>query len=141
MKIQMQRLDKDLELPQYQYDHDVGLDLRSREQKVIEPGQKALVKTGLKIALPKDHVGLIWDKSGMAANHFIKTMGGVIDPGYRGELMVIMANLGKEPFTVEKGMRIAQLLVQPVAKFPIEEVEELGDTERGEKGFGSSGLK
>jgi len=140
MKLQIQRLDKEVELPSYHYEHDIGLDLRSREQKVIDPGQQVVVKTGLKIALPKDHAGLIWDRSGLAAKHSIKTMGGVVDPGYRGELMVIMANLGSQPFTVEKGMKIAQLLVQPVTTLPIEEVEDLDATQRGEKGFGSSGL-
>jgi len=128
-----------LELPRYRYEHDIGLDLRSREEKVIEPGHKVLVPTGIKIAIPQNHVGLIWDRSGLAAKHAITNLGGVLDPGYRGEVIVIMANLGKEPFTVEKGMRVAQLLIQPVAKVPIEEVEELEETERGEKRFGSSG--
>jgi len=141
MKLRIQRLDKELQLPTYHYQHDAGLDLRARETKVIEPGKHEVVKTGLKVAIPTGHVGLIWDRSGLAAKHFITTMGGVLDSGYRGEIMIIMANLGSEAFIVEKGMRIAQLLIQPVIQMPIEEVEDFEETQRGTGGFGSSGLK
>lgn len=141
MQIRIQRLDKGVELPKYHYQHDIGLDLPAGENVVIGPGQKVVVKTGLKIAIPENHAGLIWDRSGLAAKNSITTLGGVLDPGYRGELKVIMVNLGKESFKVEKGMRIAQMLVQPVANLPMVEVEELDDTHRGEKGFGSSGTQ
>ena len=140
MEIRIQRTDKSIELPCYQKEDDAGLDLRSAEHLVLAPGEKAVVKTGLKVALPKHHVGLIWDRSGLAAKHGLHSLAGVIDSGYRGELGIVLINLGKESFTIEKGMRIAQMLIQPVANhFPIVEVENLDSTDRAGTGFGSSG--
>jgi len=141
-KLLINRLDKSVELPAYARQFDAGLDLRSREEVVIHPGERAVVKTGIKVALPENHVGLIWDRSGLAAKHAVTTMAGVIDSGYRGEVGVVLINHGKEPFTIEKGMRIAQLLVQPVVTPHIEEVDELEEnTDRGSGGFGSTGLQ
>src|SRR3990167_9444380 len=126
MDIKIQRMDKSIELPCYQKEDDAGLDLRSAEDLVLASGEKAVVKTGLKIALPPNHVGLIWDRSGLAAKHGLHSLAGVIDCGYRGEISIVLINLGKESFHIEKGMRIAQMLIQPVANhFPIVEVEEL----------------
>ena len=140
MDIKIQRTDKSVPLPQYQRDHDAAFDLRSCEDKTLQPSEQALIKTGIKIAIPLHHVGLIWDRSGLAAKHSLHCLAGVIDPTYRGEINVVLINLGKEPFKIEKGMRIAQLLVQPVANnLPLVEVEELDSTERAEQGFGSSG--
>jgi len=117
------------------------MDLYSSEEKIIQPHQRELIPTGIAMAIPKEHVGLIWDRSGMAANHGIKSMGGVIDCNYRGEIKVILHNLTNQPFMVEKGMRIAQMLIQEVKQKEILEVDELDDTVRGEKAFGSTGLK
>lgn len=141
IKILMQRLDKDIELPKFAYDHDAAVDLRSSMDISLKPGEKQIVKTGIKMAVPKGYAGLIWDRSGMAAKYSIHTMAGVIDSGYRGEVGIVMINLGTEEFFIEKGMRIAQILIQPVLNTDIIEVEDLDKTDRGEGGFGSSGFK
>src|SRR3989344_625551 len=119
-------------LPKYIRPQDAAMDLYSCENLIIPPQQRVLVPTGIAMAIPLGSVGLIWDRSGMAANHGIKSMGGVIDCTYRGEIKVILHNLTNQPFTIEKGMRIAQMLIQKVEQKEIIEVEELGDTIRGE---------
>jgi len=117
------------------------MDLYANEAKILQPNQRELISTGIAMAIPQGNVGLIWDRSGMAANHGIKSMGGVIDSNYRGEIKVVLHNLSNQPFTIEKGMRIAQMLIQKVEQKDIIEVEELDGTIRGEKGFGSTGSK
>jgi dUTP pyrophosphatase len=139
MEIKVKRLDKEIELPDFAHEHDAAIDLRSAEEGVLQPGEKKIFKTGLAFAIPKGYAGLIWDRSGLAAKNSIHTMAGVIDAGYRGEVGVVMINLGKEPFTVEKGMRIAQMLFHPILNVKINEAEELDETERGAGGFGSTG--
>ncbi|MBI4918849.1 dUTP diphosphatase [archaeon] len=139
MKIRVQRLDKNLELPKFAKKGDAAFDLRSSVDIVLHPLEKEIIPTGLKVAVPVGYAGLIWDRSSMAAKHSLRTMAGVLDSGYRGEIKVVMINLGKEPVEVTKGMRIAQMLVQPVLNTEIEEVEELEETERGSGGFGSTG--
>ncbi|MBI5065702.1 dUTP diphosphatase [Candidatus Woesearchaeota archaeon] len=141
MGIRVQRIDKTLELPQFARKGDAAFDLRSAVDLVIQPSQKEIIPTGLKVAVPEGYAGLIWDRSGMAAKHSLTTMAGVLDSGYRGEIKIVMINLGKEAVQITKGMRVAQMLVQPVLNMEIEEVEELEDTERGEGGFGSTGTK
>jgi len=141
LKLPVSRLDKELELPKYARDHDAGFDLRAREEVVIHPGEHHAVKTGLKVGIPKGHVGLIWDRSGLAAKYRITTLAGVIDSSYRGEIGVVLCNLGVESFHVEKGMRIAQMIIQPYVTALIEEVDELDETTRGEGGFGSTGTQ
>lgn len=141
MKIRVQRLDKSLELPKFARKGDAAFDLRSAVDLTIKPLEKAVIPTGLKIAVPEGYAGLIWDRSGIAAKHALTTMAGVLDAGYRGEVRVVMINLGKEPVKIKKGSRIAQMLVQPVLNDGIEEVEELEITERADKGFGSTGMK
>lgn len=139
--LKMHRVDKDVELPVYAKEGDAAFDLRSAEDKVLSPGEKVIVKTGLRMAIPDGHVGLIWDRSGMAAKHGIHCLAGVIDAGFRGELGVVMKHLGTEPFEIEKNMRIAQMLIQPVASANIEEVDDLDATDRGAGCFGSTGMK
>ncbi|MBS3176517.1 dUTP diphosphatase [Candidatus Woesearchaeota archaeon] len=140
MKVLIQRVDKTVELPKYQHEHDAAIDLRSAEDKILQPMERAVIKTGIAIAIPLHHVGLIWDRSGLAAKHGLHCLAGVVDPTYRGEIGVVLVNLGKESFTIEKNMRIAQMLIQPVANhFALGEVESLDATERNEQGFGSSG--
>jgi dUTP pyrophosphatase len=97
------------------------------------------VKTGLAFAIPSGYVGLIWDRSGLAAKHGLHKLAGVIDAGYRGEVGVVLINHGSESFTVEKGMRVAQMLIQSVERVSLTEVEDLDETKRGEGGFGSTG--
>ncbi len=141
MGIRVQRIDKTLELPQFARKGDAAFDLRSAVDIVLPPMHKEIIPTGLKIAVPEGYAGLIWDRSGMAAKHSLTTMAGVLDSGYRGEIKIVMINLGKEAVQITKGMRVAQMLVQPVLNMEIEEVEELEETERGDGGFGSTGTK
>jgi len=128
-----------LEEPGYAHPGDAGLDLRSCEVLVIGPGERALVPTGLRFAIPEGYVGLVWDRSGLAVKHGLHCFAGVIDSGYRGEVKVVLANLGAGPFSVERGMRIAQMLIQPVAAASLIRVESLEESRRGEGGFGSTG--
>ncbi|MEK6821215.1 MAG: dUTP diphosphatase, partial [archaeon] len=93
------------------------------------------------LAIPPHHVGLVWDKSGLASKHHLHTFAGVIDETYRGELNIVMGNFSSTPYMIEKGKKIAQLLIQPVVQPEIKEVEKLDETIRGTGGFGSTGLK
>ncbi|MBT5022212.1 dUTP diphosphatase [Candidatus Woesearchaeota archaeon] len=141
VQVKIQKINSDIQHLSYAKEGDAGLDLRSAEEKTIKAGDKEIIKTGIKMAIPQGFVGLIWDRSGMAAKHSIKSMGGVIDSGYRGEVGVILHNLGKTDFKVEKNMRVAQMLFQPVHSATLEHVEELDETDRGEGGFGHTGTK
>ena len=141
MRIYFQKLDPSVKLPFYAYEGDACMDLFSFEDLEIASGDKALISTGLKIAIPAGYAGFIWDKSGIAFKYHIKTIAGVIDSNYRGELHVALTNLGKEVYKIKKGEKIAQLVVKPIIVPKITEVDELPrDDMRGEKGFGSSGL-
>jgi len=128
-------------LPTRAYEHDAGLDLAACERVELGPGERALVGTGLTVAIPKGHAGFVQPRSGLAARHGITVLNtpGLVDAGYRGELKVVLLNTDREEaFVVEPGMRIAQLVVVPVATPEPVEVTELPATERGERGFGSS---
>lgn len=140
MKVLIQKLDPSAVVPSYAYDGDAGMDLFSFEDKLIDPGERVSIRTGLKFAIPKGYAGFVWDKSGLALKHHLKTMAGVLDSNYRGELLVVLTNLGKSEYKVEKGSKIAQLVVKPIACAEIEECEINDETERGEGGFGSSGV-
>ena len=123
------------------YEHDAGLDLAACERVELGPGERALVGTGLTVAIPAGHAGFVQPRSGLAARHGITVLNtpGLVDAGYRGELKVVLLNTDRsETFVVEPGMRIAQLVVMPVATPDLVELDELPDSERGEKGFGSS---
>ncbi|MCR8927501.1 dUTP diphosphatase [Priestia megaterium] len=128
-------------VPSYAHPGDAGLDLYSIEEKIIEPGQIQLIHTGIKIELPKDTEAQIRPRSGLALKHGITVLNspGTIDEGYRGEIGVILINHGIESFLVEKNMKIAQMVVKPIVRPNIIEVEKLTNTERSEGGFGSSG--
>jgi dUTP pyrophosphatase len=141
VEVRVHRIDKTVEMPKYAKQGDAAFDLRSAEEKVIKAGHKELFKTGLRIAVPDGHCGLIWDRSGLAAKHGIHCLAGVLDSGYRGEIVVVLHNLGKEDFIVEKNMRMAQMLIQPVETARILEVDDLDETERSAGGFGSTGLR
>ncbi len=138
VEIKVKRIQKDAKLPSYGHRGDAGLDLFAAVDAVIEAGQVLSVPTGIKVAIPGGHVGLIWDKSGVSLRG-IHRLAGVIDSGYRGEVKVVLVNLSSHPFYLEKGMKIAQLLIQSVNTVKVREVEDLGDTPRGEGGFGSTG--
>tara|TARA_Y100000310_G_scaffold128624_1_gene127806 strand:- start:978 stop:1391 length:414 start_codon:yes stop_codon:yes gene_type:complete len=136
MKIRIEK--GDVPLPKYQQEGDAAFDLSAAESAIIPAGQQKVILTGLKMAIPKGFVGLIWDRSGLAAKNSLSCLGGVIDSGYRGEVGVILRNFGEEDFAVEKGMRIAQMLIQQIIQAEFEE-GKLDETKRSE-GFGSSGL-
>ena len=128
-------------LPTRAYEGDAGLDLAACERVELGPGERALVGTGLTVAIPEGHAGFVQPRSGLAARHGIAVLNspGLVDAGYRGELKVVLLNTDRaEPFVVEPGMRIAQLVVVPIATADLVEVDELPASERGEKGFGSS---
>jgi len=116
-----------------------GADLFAAEDVVIGPGERALVPTGIRLAIPPGHVGLVWPRSGLAVRHGLDTMAGVIDSDYRGEVLVLLVNHGAAPCRIERGARVAQLLVQKVESANFTRVATLPESERGEGGFGSSG--
>jgi len=140
-ELPVRRLHDGATLPVRAYEHDAGLDLAASERIELGPGERALVATGLTIAIPEGHAGFVQPRSGLAARHGITVLNtpGLVDAGYRGELKVVLLNTDRsERFVVEPGMRIAQLVVVPVATPRLVEVDVLPDSERGEKGFGSS---
>ena len=140
-KLKIQKIHNEAIIPSYAHKGDAGLDLYSVEKVTINPSETALIKTGIKIELPPQTEAQVRPRSGLALKHGITVLNtpGTIDEGYRGEVGIILINHGKEPFIVEKGMKIAQMIVKPVWYVDIEEVEELSDTERAEGGFGSTG--
>lgn len=139
MKFEVKKLVPDAKLPTRAHPDDAGLDFYAAEECVLAPGERRALKTGIALAIPSGYAGLFWDKSGLASKAGLKTMGGVIDASYRGEVQVIAANLSDMPYAVQKGSKIAQLLIQKVELPEICEVSELDDTIRGEGGFGSTG--
>jgi dUTP pyrophosphatase len=140
MNLGVKKLSEDAKLPAYANIGDAGMDIFSNECLIIGPKHRAAVRTGLVFEIPKGCVGLVWDKSGVAFKSGIKTMAGVIDSGYRGELKVVLINLSSDDFKIDKGQKIAQMLIQKIERPNINLVEEVTNTKRGEKGFGSSGL-
>ncbi len=141
--LRVTRLRDDAVLPERANSGDAGLDLSACEPVTLGPGERATIGTGLAVEIPADHAGLVVPRSGLAVRHGLSIVNtpGVIDAGYRGEIRVILLNTDRErAFTVEPGMRIAQLLVMPAPAVEVVEVSELSKTTRGDGGFGSSGL-
>ena len=142
VNVKIKRLDPNVELPAYAYTGDAGLDLRANTDAVIPPHGRALIPTGIAIALPDGYAGFVQPRSGMALKRglSIANTPGLIDAHYRGELKIIVVNLDpKQPITIERGERIAQLVIQEVPIVELVEVDELDETDRGSGGFGSSG--
>ena len=142
-RLPVKRLDPGLPLPAYQHAGDAGLDLHAAESIKLGPGERAVIGTGIAIAIPPGFVGLTAPRSGMAARVGLSTVNapGVIDSGYRGELKLILVNLDpNEPLAIERGERVAQLLVVPVANAQVSEVDELPPSDRGDAGLGSTGV-
>ncbi len=139
MDIAVQKLHKDAKLPERFHHDDAGMDLFCLEEVVLSPGERKAVDTGIAMAIPTGYVGLIWDKSSIPLKFGVKSMGGVVDAQYRGEVKVIMINLSDEKQIFASGTKIAQMLIQPIVLPIIKEVKALGDTTRGEGGFGSTG--
>jgi dUTP pyrophosphatase len=142
MRLEIKRIDPDLPLPSYARGGDAGLDLSSSEDVVLKPGERAVVPTGFAIAIPEGYAGFVHARSGRAFKEglALPNAPGLIDAGYRGELKVLLVNLDPaEPIYIQRGEKIAQLVVQPVAQAELEEVTELQPSKRGEGGFGSTG--
>lgn len=142
MKLLIKKLSEEATLPQYAHPEDAGMDLYSIEAQTIQPGETALVRTGIAIALPPNTEAQVRPRSGLAAKNSITVLNtpGTVDEGYRGEIKVIMINHGKTPFVIEPKMRIAQMVICPVLHPEVVQVDELGETARGVGGFGSTGV-
>ena len=142
MKVLFRKIDPSAQLPEYAHPGDAGMDVRSVEALTIAPGARALVHTGLVMMLPPDAEAQVRSRSGLALKHGVAVLNspGTIDAGYRGEVGVILVNHGEEPFTVEKGMKVAQIVVAPVVRAEIAETSETDETDRGAGGFGSTGV-
>ena len=144
-EILIKRLSKDVALPKYETEGSSGLDLAANIDKQIKilPGKSEIISTGLAVAIPKNFEIQIRPRSGLAAKSQISVLNtpGTIDADYRGELKVILINLSNKIFVVEKGLRIAQMVLCPVVKATLKEVTKLENTERGSGGFGSTGIK
>ena len=141
MIIKIKKIHPDAIIPRYAHEGDAGMDIFSAENIIIKPNERIACKTGISMHIPENHVGLIWDKSGIALKNGVTTLGGVIDSGYRGELQIVMINLSKENYNIKEGNKIAQMLIQKIENPKIQEVEELDETSRGDGGFGSTGLR
>ena len=139
--LDVRRLDPDLPLPGYAHPGDAGLDLYAADTTTLQPGARALVPCGIAIAIPEGHVGLVNPRSGLAVDHGLTVLNGpgTIDAGYRGELKVLLINLGQDAVEIRHGERVAQLLLLPVALVDVREVDRLDVTSRGAGGFGSTG--
>lgn len=132
---------KGAEAPSYNYPSDVGFDIRANENIEIFPGAQQRVRTGLVFEIPEGHVGIIRDRAGIVQKMGVHSVAGTFDPGFRGEVSIMMVNNSDETASIEQGMRIAQMIIIPVVKPKIVKVDKLSETERGEKSFGSTGLK
>jgi dUTP pyrophosphatase len=145
VKIQIKKLSTSVSIPKYETSGSSGMDIAAQIEKniIINPGEKAIVTTGFAVSIPRGYEVQIRPRSGLAAKKNITVLNtpGTIDADYRGEIKVILINLGKEKFTIENGERIAQMVVCPVVQTILEEVKELSDTKRGSGGFGSTGSK
>ena len=144
-KILIKRLSNNIPLPKYETEGSSGMDLTANVNKFIEiqPGKSEIIPTGLALSIPKNYEIQIRPRSGLAAKNQISVLNtpGTIDEDYRGEIKVILINLGEKKFKIEKGLRIAQMVLCPVIKAELEEVGELDETKRGSGGFGSTGIK
>lgn len=138
MILRIERLSPQAKLPQKAHPGDAAYDLYANDYYSLEPQQQAVIKIGVKMAIPEGFVGLIWDKSGLASQG-LTTIGGVIDANYRGEIKVILKNLSQEVFKIIPEQKVAQILIQEIAKIEIKEEKITNTTERQDRGFGSSG--
>jgi dUTP diphosphatase len=142
IELEIKLLDEDLPMPRYQHQGDAGLDLPSRIDLIIDPGERATVPTGIAVAIPRGYAGFVLPRSGLASRHGIALVNspGLVDSGYRGEMAIVLINTDKhEPFQIKRGDRIAQLVIQRVEDVVLKRSEELSETSRGSGGFGSTG--
>lgn len=142
IELRIKLLDAGLPMPRYQHAGDAGLDLPSRVDYVLEPGERAMIPTGIAVAIPPGYAGFVLPRSGLASRHGIALVNspGLVDSGYRGEMSIVIINTDKhEAFHIKRGDRIAQLVIQKVEEVTLIQVDELDDTSRGAGGFGSTG--
>lgn len=139
MKIKVKKLHEEAIVPRYAKDGDSGMDLFTYQDVTIPAGERKMIGTGIAIEYPEGYCSLIWDKSGLAAKHGLKVLGGVFEHTYRGEYVVILLNTSDKEYIFNKGEKIAQLLFQPIVTAEVEVAEELSESIRGEGGFGSTG--
>ncbi len=139
MKLQFKQLHPDAKLPSYAHSTDAGMDLYTLEQLVFQPGEQKIIPIGIAINLPVGYAALVWDKSSVGISKGIKSLGGVFDSGYTGEMIISLINLSHQIQVIEKGAKCAQLLIQKVEYCNIEWTDTLVDSSRGEGGFGSTG--
>lgn len=143
LELKIKKIHPDAVIPKYAHATDAGMDIYSIEEAIIEPGETSLIKTGIVIELPKDTEAQIRPRSGLALKSSITVLNtpGTIDEGYRGEIKIILINHGKSTFRIEKHMRIAQMVIKPVLKVHVNEVQEVSESDRNTGGFGSTGTK
>lgn len=139
MQLRVHKVDSRATLPKYSHHDDAGMDLFALETTCIGSGERAVVRTGISVEIPNGCVGLIWDKSGVAVREDLKTLGGVIDAGYRGEILIGLLNASEKEYVFEAGHKVAQMLIQKIEHCDIIEAESLSKTVRGSGGFGSTG--
>lgn len=139
MIIKAKKLYPDAQLPQMMKEGDAAMDFYSYKDYELSPGEKIIVETGVAIAIPRGYWGNVRDRSGLAAKHSLHTMGGVFDSNYRGEVQIVLINLGQEIYNIKKGDRICQMIIERHEDLEVVEVEQLDETNRGEDRFASSG--
>lgn len=140
MDLLVKRLQPTAKLPEYAHASDAGMDLFSVGTLTIPAGERALVATGIALAIPSGYVGLVWDKSGLATQAGLTTLAGVIDAGYRGEIQIALLNTEQTAYNIQAGQKIAQLLIQPIEHPNLIATIDLPPADRGANGFGSTGL-
>jgi dUTP pyrophosphatase len=140
MLLKFKKLHPDAKIPSYAYAGDAGLDLYVAEDLVIKKGERKSIPLGIAIEIPDGYVGILFDKSGLSHKHGLKSYGGIIDSGYRGEIHVGMMNLSDTDYEFKKGDKVIQILIMPVLHAEVTEVQELTDSDRGTGAFGSSGV-
>jgi len=139
MELHIKKLDQLARLPSFAHPGDAGMDLYSVAEITLLPSERVQIPTGIAVSIPEGYVGLIWDKSGLSHRSGLKTIGGVIDAGYRGEVLIGLVNLSDSAYTFHRGDKVAQMLIQKIEHPDIIEVTDLDETERGISGFGSTG--
>jgi dUTP pyrophosphatase len=139
MKLLIKKLHPEAKVPTFAHATDAGLDLCTVGDVTLAPGERKSIATGIAMAIPEGYVGLVWDKSGIAHKGGLKTLGGVIDAGYRGEIFVGLLNTSDVPYTFAAGHKVAQILIQAIVQPELVEADELPEADRGEKAFGSTG--
>jgi dUTP pyrophosphatase len=137
--VKVKKLSEEAIVPNYTLEFDAGLELYSMENFIIKAGERHGFSTKVAMEVPQGYVGLIWDRSGLSNKFGLKVLGGVIDSGYRGEIIVTLLNAGEDDYAIRKGDRIAQMLIQNIENAKIEIVKDLEKSERSERKFGSTG--